>query len=291
MSLLHLSSGPSSAKSLSKMEMERFEPHPCYQEVWYGNEAEPNEANTQTMKGSEKQRRLRRNNKKWIGVLLVAFFSQALLLIAVVVAAGFFSWEIVTLHGQVEQLQEQLDQVHHMKEKFSQEYDADIGSHLGNIQSSVNALNATIILDQLSNLQSSVNTLNTTTMDQQSNLQSSVETLTKAQDSTDTQVNSLQSSLNTFTTQQASTTSQVTSLQSSLNNLTRRVNSSADLYQGCIQDTSNCTFTQGTNLYWKSCTTDYLPISTIVSSMVVVIVLLTFFCRTLHTIQWTQDVR
>ena len=141
----------------------------------------------------------------------------------------------------------------------------------------MNALNATIILDQLNNLQASVSTLNTTTMDQQSNLQSFVDTLTTAQDSTDTRVNSLQSSLNTLTTQQVSTTSQVTSLQSSLNNLTRRVNSSADLYQGCIQDTSSCTFTQGTNLYWKSCTTDYLPISTIVSYMVVVIVLLTFF--------------
>ena len=243
------------------MELEEFEPNPCYEEV-----GETDRARHQTTKVDEEEATTERGNKKWIGVLLVALSIQALLLTAVVVAAGFFSKEIITMYDKIEQLREQ---VQHMKEQIHVANETDILLQINStfkpttildqlvcLQSSVNTLNTTT-MEQLNNLQSSVNTLNTTTMDQQSSLQYFVNNLTTAQNSTDIQVSSLQSSLNTLTSQQVSTTSQVTSLQLLMNNLTSRINSSrpVDLYEGCVDQTRTCTLSQSLNDYWRTCRT------------------------------------
>ena len=245
------------------MELEEFEPNPCYEEV-----GETDRARHQTTKVDEEEGTTERGNKKWIGVLLVALSIQALLLTAVVVAAGFFSKEIITMYDKIEQLREQ---VQHMKEQIhlAKFNETDILLQINStfkrttildqlvcLHSSVNTLNTTT-MEQLNNLQSSVNTLNTTTLDQQSNLQYFVNNLTIAQNSTDIQVSSLQSSLNTLTSQQVSTTSQVTSLQSLMNNLTSRINSSrpVDLYEGCVDQTRTCTLSQSLNDYWRTCRT------------------------------------
>ena len=261
------------------MEIEKFtvEPNSSYEEV---GKAEPNRARHQTKVEEEEERTTERGNKKWIGVLLVALFFQALLLTAVVVAAGFFSKEITTFYGQIEQLREQ---VQYLKEQLHQANDTDIWLHLSNtlnsstisnqlsdFQSSVNTFNATTA-DPLNNLQSSVNTLNITLMDQQSSLQSSVDALTTAQNSTNTQVSSLQSSLNTLTAQQASISSHVTSLQSLMNNLTSQINSSVsvDIYKGCFEETTNCTLSGSSSDYWRACRTRsvYIAIDPSVSSV------------------------
>ena len=259
------------------MEIENFtvEPNSSYEEV---GKAEPNRARHQTK--VEEERETERVNNKWIGVLVVALFFQALLLTAVVVAAGFFSKEITTFYGQIEQLREQ---VQYMKQQLHQANDTDIWLHLiisstlnsttisnqlSDFQSSVNTFNATTT-DPLSNLQSSVNTLIITLMDQQSSLQSSVDTLTTAQNSTNIQVTSLKSSLNTLSTQQASTTSHVNSLQSSVDNLTSQINSSVsvDIYKGCFEETTNCTLSESSSDYWRACRTRSVYIDPSVSSV------------------------
>ena len=257
------------------MEIEKFtvEPNSSYEKV---GKAEPNRARNQTK--VEEERATERGNKKWIGLLLVALFFQALLLTAVVVAAGFFSKEIITFYGQIEQLREQ---VQYLKEQLHQANDTDTWLHLSNtlnsttisnqlsdFQSSVNTFNATTA-DPLNNLQSSVNILNITLMDQQSSLQSSVDALTTAQNSTNTQVSSLQSSLNTLTAQQASISSHVTSLQSLMNNLTSQINSSVsvDIYKGCFEVTTNCTLSESSSDYWRACRTRSVYIDPSVSSV------------------------
>ena len=212
------------------------------------------------------QTRDERGNKKWIGVFLAMLFFQALLLTAVVVAAGFFSKEIVTFRGQIQQLQ-----FGQAQGQLPQANDTNIWLLLSNLSSFVNAIDTTT-MNQLSDLQSSVNTLNSTTMDQLNSLRSFVDALSTTKnstDSTDTQVTSLQSSVNTLTVQQASTTSQVTSLQSSVNNLTSRINSisSIDLYQDCLQETRSCTISAGLNPYWRSCSTTSLNANPSVSSV------------------------
>ena len=150
------------------MEVVNLQPNPCYEEVGKADRASnlTTEIKYQDISG--------RSKKKWTGVLLAGILLQALLLIAVVVAAGFFSKEINTLRGQIEQLQ--LGQV---QGQLLQANDTNIWLLLSNLRSFVNTLNTTT-MHQLSSLQSSVNTLNTTTVDQLSNLQSSVNKLTNS---------------------------------------------------------------------------------------------------------------
>ena len=216
------------------METEKFKPNPCYEEPnpCYEEVGEAKRASSQQKAKVGEQGRTGRCKQKWIGVLLVTLFLQTLLLIAVVVAAGFFSREIITLHGKIKELQ--LDQAQgqllqandtatwlllNKLNYFVNTINTTTTDQLNDLQSVANMLNSTT-MKQLSDLQSSVNTLNTTTMEQLNSLQSSVDTLSTAQNGTDTQVTSLQSSLSTLTTQQTSTSSQVTSLQTSVNVLT-----------------------------------------------------------------------
>ena len=150
------------------MEVVKLQSNPCYEEVQKADRASnlTTEIKYEEISG--------RSKKKWTGVLLVGILLQALLLIAVVVAAGFFSKEIIALHGQIEQLQ--LGQI---QGQLLQANDTKIWLLLSNLKSFAKALNTTT-MHQLSDLQSSVNTLNTTTMGQLSDLQSSVNILTSS---------------------------------------------------------------------------------------------------------------
>ena len=150
------------------MEVVKMQSNPCYEEVAKVDRASnlTTEIKYQEMSG--------RSKKKWTGVLLAGIVLQALLLIAVVVAAGFFSKEIITLHGQIEQLKLSQNQA-----QLLQANDTNIWLLLSNLRSFVNTLNTTTT-DQLSDLQSSVNTLDTTTMGQLSDLQSLVNKLTNS---------------------------------------------------------------------------------------------------------------
>ena len=236
------------------METVKLQPNPCYEESGKANRASTltTEIKYQEMSG--------RSKNKWTGVLLAGILLQALLLIAVVVAAGFFSKEIITLRGQIQQLQ--LGQV---QGQPLQANDTNIWLLLSNLNSYVNTLNTTTMhqlqdlqssanelntttMGQLSDLQSSVNTLNTTTSGQLSDLQSSVNTLDTT---TMDQLSDLQSSVNTLNT---TTMDQLSNLQSSVNKLT---NSSVDLYQGCTKETRSCPASNEgmMGITWRGCFT------------------------------------
>ena len=151
---------------------------------------------------------------------------------------------------------------------------------LSDLQSSLSTLDTTT-MNQLNSLQSSVNMLNATTMDQLSHFQSSVNAVNSAQISAAGQLstlsssvntvnitvmvrlNSLQSSVDVLTTAQDSTNTQVSSLQSSLNTLTSQINSSVDLYQGCIQENSSCTVATywRSDIYWGNCSTSAVTLN------------------------------
>ena len=149
---------------------------------------------------------------------------------------------------------------------------------LGNLLSSVNALNVTNsnFMAELNSLESSVSSLNRTNgaaVTQLNSLQSSVSSLNTTNQSTTTQLNSLQSSVSTLESvlnslspgQVVTTVNAISSLQSSVNSLTTRVNSPVNLYQNCTQETESCTSTQSGSAYRKFCTTPSLPVNKSVS--------------------------
>ncbi len=177
---------------------------------------------------------------KWIGLVVIL----SLLAISIVAAIVLSVYALVSsnqgmdsLMKENEELKLQLNKTKmdtaKLKEDFTLIATDENMAQLGNLLSSVNALNITDnnFMIEFSNIQSSVNSLNT------------------ANEATTTQLNSLQSSVSTLNTANEATTTKLNSL-----------------YQSCTQETTSCTLGPITTItYLSSCATQFRLISTAVS--------------------------